>query len=242
VLDFIIGSPSTEVMSFGDLTMRLAATVELPMGAQPVPYSGINVNRDTQFIFYAGSEVYELIDPTGRVYVMQSYSQQVDGTLNAGALPGLESRLQLPAGWTYRVRVVPNDFVVEDVEGVATVVQDELRNTYQFVPPCSPEEDEDGDDLCDDTDNCASVWNADQLDTDADGIGNACECGDFNLDGWVTTVDARLVQRCAAGQIACGELCDVTGDGLCSTVDARLIQRLAVQQLTKDDLSCVERP
>jgi hypothetical protein len=62
----------------------------------------------------------------------------------------------------------------------------------------------------------------------------------------VNTTDARLIQRCAVGQIVdpaiCEDLCDVTEDGTCNTTDARLIQRLAVNELTKGDLHCAERP
>jgi hypothetical protein len=42
--------------------------------------------------------------------------------------------------------------------------------------------DADGDGVPDDTDNCVSVINPDQLDSDGDGIGNACE-SDTDLDG-----------------------------------------------------------
>ena len=38
--------------------------------------------------------------------------------------------------------------------------------------------DADGDGIEDDADNCASVANADQLDTDSDGLGNACDTDD----------------------------------------------------------------
>jgi hypothetical protein len=79
-------------------------------------------------------------------------------------------------------------------------------------------------------------------DADGDGISDDRECGDASGDGWVNTTDARLIQRCAVGQIPCLGLCDVTGEGTCNTTDARLIQRFAVGQLTKNDLHCKERP
>ena len=49
--------------------------------------------------------------------------------------------------------------------------------------------DTDGDGLEDDSDNCASVANADQLDTDSDGLGNACD-DDDDGDGVADTADA----------------------------------------------------
>ena len=141
MLDFIVATPSSQVMTFGTLSMRLGGTLLVPPGGPPSPYTGNSVNRDTQFIFFAGSEVYELVDPAGRVYVMQSYSHQVDDTLSEADLAGLGSRLQLPPGWAFRARVVSADYVVEDQAGVATVVQDELRNTYQLVLPTPVEID-----------------------------------------------------------------------------------------------------
>jgi hypothetical protein len=138
ILDFVVATPSNELMMFGNLTMRLAATLDVPAGGPAPPYNENSVNRDTKFLFFAGSEVYELVDPTGRVYVMQSYSHQVDDTLTEADLPDLGSRLQLPAGWGFRARVVSADYVVEDEAGVATVVQDDLANTYQRTPVPEP--------------------------------------------------------------------------------------------------------
>jgi hypothetical protein len=103
-----------------------------------------------------------------------------------------------------------------------------------------PTEECDMDGIPDDVDNCVCVTNADQKDTDGDGRGDACECGDFTGDGRVNTTDARLIQRCAVGEFACAELCDVTNDGKCNTTDARIIQRFAVGQFGKEALICAQ--
>lgn len=133
VLDFITSANLPGPLhTFGDIDMRLAATVSVPSGGIAMPYSGNSVNRDTQFLFRAGQEVYELIDPDGRNHIMQSYSQAVDDTLTEADLAQLGGRLALPDGWTFRVRVLDFDHVVEDQSGVATVIQDELENSYQY--------------------------------------------------------------------------------------------------------------
>jgi len=132
VLDLILSAiPPGELHAFGEVDMRLSATVTFPGGGDE-PYTEHSVTRDTQFLFRAGGEVYELVDPDGRIYVMQSYSQAVDPSLTAADLPELGSRLVLPGGWDFRVRVPDADYVVEDQSGIATVVQDELQNTYQY--------------------------------------------------------------------------------------------------------------
>jgi hypothetical protein len=122
------------VTVFGTLEMFLGATVDLGAGLpSTTPYTQRPVARDTVFFFDAGSEVYELTDPDGAVYVMQSYSQKLDPTLSADQLAGLGARLKLPAGWTFSTRVLDAELEVRDVDGVAVVVQDDFENTYQLV-------------------------------------------------------------------------------------------------------------
>ena len=98
-----IGKVDRESMQrkmFGDLEMNLQATVRLT-SMNPAPYSVNKVDRRAVFTFDAGREIYELVDPDGRRWVMQTYSQTVDPTLNLTDLPGLASRLSLPSGWRY---------------------------------------------------------------------------------------------------------------------------------------------
>ncbi|MCH2337357.1 MAG: hypothetical protein MK316_08860 [Pseudomonadales bacterium] len=64
--------------------------------------------------------------------------------------------------------------------------------------------DTDGDGLEDDSDNCASVANAEQLDTDSDGLGNACD-DDDDGDGVADTTDAFSLDS--------EETTDTDGDG-----------------------------
>jgi hypothetical protein len=74
--------------------------------------------------------VYELVNPDGLAYVMQAYCVGVDPTLTAGALPTLGERLALPRGWSYRQRILEEELVVDTTATIATVLQDELENTY----------------------------------------------------------------------------------------------------------------
>jgi hypothetical protein len=133
VLDNVVAFalPTAERRRFGALEMRLLATLRFPISQLgTAAYVPRTVARDTTFAFFAGSEIYELIAPDGATYVMQSYAQIADPDLSEAALPGLGARLTLPAGWRYQARTLAAPLEVRS-EGAATVVQDDLQNTYQ---------------------------------------------------------------------------------------------------------------
>lgn len=136
VLDGIVANAmagSGEIRDFGGIEMRSIAIVDLGAGLpDPTPFTERSVNRDTEFSFAAGRTIYELMSPDGSVYVMQSYSVQTDPTQTAESLLDLGERLQLPEGWTFATTVLDEDIVVEDIDGVAVVIQDDLQNSYQL--------------------------------------------------------------------------------------------------------------
>ncbi|MEL6186196.1 MAG: hypothetical protein AAFU79_16340 [Myxococcota bacterium] len=116
---------------YGDIEMTLAATLIIdPEMTSGEPYNESTVLRSTTYEFAAGSEIYELTAPNGAIYVMQSLAQIVDPGLTREDLPTLGSRLVLPEGWTFLARTLQETLILV-AEGEATVVQDELRNTYQ---------------------------------------------------------------------------------------------------------------
>lgn len=120
-----------ERRTFGDLEMNFLATVEISPGMnESSSYTENTVQRTTIYTFNSGVEIYELTAPGGGVYVMQSMSQMVDPNLTLGDLPALGSRLEMPAGWSYSARTLTSDLVM-DAAGTATVVQDNLKNSYQ---------------------------------------------------------------------------------------------------------------
>ncbi|MCV7224620.1 hypothetical protein [Mycolicibacterium komossense] len=125
------GDVPREIRTFGGIAMFKAATVEI---ADPQPqlggYAPHAVNRRTVFTFDAGSEVYELVDPDGTHWVMQSWSQQVDLTLVETDLAGLGTRLRPPPGWHYLVTSLSSALDVDTRNVDAAVLQDELLNSY----------------------------------------------------------------------------------------------------------------
>jgi hypothetical protein len=120
---------------FGGLRFRRVATIPIhtPQELAQTPYTEHTIVRRNTWRWNSGRTVYELHAPGGAAYVMQSYSQIKDPTETVADLPTLGPRLTLPAGWTYTVRKLRHDLVLA-ADGRATVVQDELLNTYQREP------------------------------------------------------------------------------------------------------------
>lgn len=120
------------VHDFDGLKARLVAEVEISRGdTDRKPYKERTVDRETQYVYEAGRDVYELVSPAGETYIMQSYSLEEDAHLNEPDLAGLASRLTLPRGWRYVVRHLSEDLTVRTSGSKAHILQDDLRNTYQ---------------------------------------------------------------------------------------------------------------
>ena len=93
--------------------------------------------------------------------------------------------------------------------------------------------DSDLDGVSDDIDNCINTPNANQLDRGginssiADGVGDACQCGDVNGSGRVDNTDAILIKRFTLDLPPSinTDHCNVNGGNTCDNTDAILIQR-----------------
>jgi hypothetical protein len=79
--------------------------------------------------------------------------------------------------------------------------------------------DADGDGVVDAADNCARWPNSGQADADANGIGNACECGDQNGDGRVDTNDLVAINMATFTPALATPLCDANNDAHCDVRD-----------------------
>jgi haloalkane dehalogenase len=119
--------------TFDGLDARLLAQLEIKKKQDRTPYTEKIIHRQNQYGYDRGKNAYELVAPGGRVYIMQSYSREINKTLNEEGLLTLQDRLKLPNGWEYRVRKLEEDLVVRNSDGKAHVVQDDLRNSYELM-------------------------------------------------------------------------------------------------------------
>ena len=133
LMDSVTASPG-RVRSFKGRRLRRVASIPIRTAAEiaQTPYTDRVVVRDNTWRWRRGRLVYELVAPGDDVYVMQAYSQIRDPNLRIGQLRRLGRRLDLPAGWSYRVRRLKRELAVGVKGGRATIVQDELQNTYQL--------------------------------------------------------------------------------------------------------------
>jgi para-nitrobenzyl esterase len=88
----------------------------------------------------------------------------------------------------------------------------------------------DADGRTNDVDNCAYAANSDQADASADGIGDACQCGDTADDGDVDAADLATLRLALAGAAplgAAGESkCSVAGGSAeCDVLDSVVLAR-----------------
>ena len=119
---------------FGGIEMYRQASVAIgSMAEAATPYLPHEVDRASVFVFDAGQTVYELTDPEGTTYAMQTWSQQKDPTLAEADLADLGSRLQLPAGWAYRSRTLTEPLRIDTTTVAAAVLQDDLANSYSQI-------------------------------------------------------------------------------------------------------------
>jgi len=79
--------------------------------------------------------------------------------------------------------------------------------------------DGDGDGVRDDLDNCVAWKNDDQADSDGNGRGDACECGDQDGSGLVDVADLVAINLAIFDPALATPLCDASGDGECDVAD-----------------------
>ena len=97
------------------------------------PYSIVEVGRQipTVMVYSAGQNVYLLNDGQCS-YAMKFYTSQTDPELTDEAVVAElgERFTELPENYRYEVRVLDEDLVIADVDGLQYVIVDEFGNSY----------------------------------------------------------------------------------------------------------------
>jgi hypothetical protein len=130
-----VSAPATgTVRAFHDQKLRKVATIPIRTAADlnQSPYTDRTIERSNTWRWKKGRTVFELVAPGGDTYVMQSYAQIKDPALALADLPALGRRLDPPTGWRYQPRKLRRDLALT-ADGGATVIQDDLQNTYQLA-------------------------------------------------------------------------------------------------------------
>lgn len=134
VMDAIAAAGDTAsgaTIDAGGLALTARATIKVGLSdLRSKPYRERTIERETRYIFKAGQPMFLLVRPDGGRYAMQSYAQIVDKSLGYADLPKLGDRLKLPNGWRYETMTPDTDLML-GAQGKATVVQDDLDDTYQ---------------------------------------------------------------------------------------------------------------
>jgi hypothetical protein len=134
LMDSVSVPRTGRVRAFHGQKLRRVAEIPIHTAAElaQVPYTDRVIERDNTWRWQRGRRIYELVAPGGDTYVMQAYSQIKDRSLSIGKLRSLGRRLDLPPGWRYRSRVLRRSLAL-GANGQATILQDELQNTYQLA-------------------------------------------------------------------------------------------------------------
>jgi len=127
------------VRSFEGLNAAWMGNSPAPSSAispKPVPTTPYHATRSARTAvqgFKKGSEVYLLDDPAGQTWVMVSYKDAPDFTIDK--LSSLGEALKAPQGWKFRTATLTKELILEPKAGFAGVILDERGNVYHLTGP-----------------------------------------------------------------------------------------------------------
>jgi len=124
-----------EIVNFYGLEMRKAGIVTISFkdifGKRP-SYKERHVNRTSIWKFDKNKYVFQLISPENKVYIMQSYTTEIE-PLTIEDLVTLSDKLKLPKGWRYQATLLREPLNIPIPNHTATVIQDDLHNSYTLI-------------------------------------------------------------------------------------------------------------
>jgi hypothetical protein len=109
------------------------STAISPKPTPRVAYHPSSTARTAVAGFKKGSEIYLLDDPKGQTWVMVSYRDIPDLTIDK--LNALADVLKPPQGWKFRTAVLTKDLILEPKAGFAGAMFDDKGNLYHLTGP-----------------------------------------------------------------------------------------------------------
>ena len=139
MLDWIDVPVGTE-RDFNGLMARWVAVVDLKgidlKDTSEGGYRKTSVERKTKFGYLKGRPAFLIDDAAGNTWIMKGMDLGLNPTQSYETGKDLGNRLKkLPAGWKFRVAVLPEDLVLLPATGVAQIMPDELFNVYDRTGP-----------------------------------------------------------------------------------------------------------
>lgn len=125
VLDKMTFSAGTMVRDFDGLKARWSLYSKPEDKTDP--YVGFTIHRDSVFTWNKGQHAYILDDPAGTSWVLKSYDLS---HISEQELSSLDKKLNLPAGWRFRVVNLTEDLVEVPVNGTAWMMIDDLVGVW----------------------------------------------------------------------------------------------------------------
>ena len=91
--------------------------------------------RETTYVYRVGTPVFQLTNPEGDIYTMQSYSLEMNPDVTIEDLPYINDQLfSMPEDWIYSSTILDKELRLSS-NGKAIILMDELGNTYQRNEP-----------------------------------------------------------------------------------------------------------
>jgi len=121
--------------SFGGVDARWVARLPLLTALEAAtgsrPYKVFTPKKTQKMVYAKGKPVYELVDPSGNVYVLQAHEEKFP----LDSLANLGQQLKPPKGWQFRTRDLSDDLIM-DLKSDQTIyaIGDEFHQYWTRIP------------------------------------------------------------------------------------------------------------
>ena len=124
-------------VNYIDYIYKFITNERFRLGIARASYTPMSNTAPIHYIYNPGSTVYELISPSGGVYIMSSFTNYYNPKLTLANLSDLGTLLNLPPGWKFRSRVLDKQVKIHATAPYyhAEVIYDDFQNFYVEVLP-----------------------------------------------------------------------------------------------------------